>query len=93
MNSKMKAAQARTISGCKCFRLPAGKCNQQLERFAHRYFVVNHKDRLCCDPAAADIISVQMLKYSTRLQRGVKCLQEICRLKRLEQAVHCALGD
>ena len=46
----------------------------------------------CCDFAAAAIVSVQILK-STRLQRGVECLQEIRGLERLEQTVHSALGD
>src|SRR6266446_5760916 len=47
----------------------------------------------CCDFGAAAIVSVQILKQSTRSQRGVKCLQEIRGLERLEQTVYSALGD
>src|ERR1700682_3388018 len=76
------------VSGCQSANLISNSSDSRTEMSSSTTKTIG----FCCDFAAADIVSVQMLK-STRLQGSVGCLQEIRGLKRLEQAVHCALGD
>src|SRR6266852_1471548 len=76
------------VSGCQPANLISNSSDSRTDTSSSTTKTIG----CCCDFAAADIMFVQMLK-STRLQRSVKCLQEIRGLKRLEQAVHGALGD
>src|SRR6266446_6607026 len=83
------SAADANVSGCQPANLISSSSDSRTEMSSSTTKTIG----CCCDFGAAAIVSVQILKQSTRSQRGVKCLQEIRGLERLEQTVHSALGD